>query len=409
MNASGSSAEKQPWIRPRHQFFRSLLGPVLGLCSRLRYHVRIERFRDEGAEPVLILYNHQTPFDQFFIMSAFRHPVYYVATEDIFSKGMLSSALRFIAAPIPIRKQKTDLQALATISRVAREGGNIALAPEGNRTFSGKTEYMSPAVVHLIRRLRLPVLFFRIEGGYGVHPRWSDKVRRGSMHARPVRLISPEEYGKMSARELLDCIQEGLSVNEAVPGGRYVSRRKAEYLERMVYVCPFCGLSVFRSSGDETECLSCRRRVRYGEDKRLTGVGFDFPFSFANDWYEYQKRFVNRLDPGDWRDKPMFTDRVCLYEVFEFRRKELREKDISLRLYGDRIVFGEEGENPRICPYSEISGMAAIGRNRLNFYHGDQTFQVRGDCHFNALKYVNLDYRAINVIKGEPYGEFLGL
>ncbi len=409
MNASGSSAEKQPWIRPRHQFFRSLLGPVLGLCSRLRYHVRIEQFRDEGAEPVLILYNHQTPFDQFFIMSAFRHPVYYVATEDIFSKGMLSSALRFIAAPIPIRKQKTDPEALANIAQVAREGGNIALAPEGNRTFSGKTEYMSPAVALLVRRLRLPVVLFRIEGGYGAHPRWSDRVRRGSMRARPVRLIPLEEYTRMSGTELFDCIREGLAVNEAAAGGPYVSRRKAEYLERMVYICPFCGLSVFRSEGDETECLTCRRRVRYGEDKRLTGVGFDFPFPFANDWYEYQKAFVNQLNPADWHEKPMFTDRVSLYAVYEFRKKVRLEKEISLRLYGDRIVFGEEAGEPQVYPYAEITGMAAIGRNRLNFYHGDQTFQVRGDCHFNALKYVNLYYRAINVIKGEPYGEFLGL
>ena len=48
-------------------------------------------------------------------------------------------------ANIEITGVSTDTRAIRTMIKVAREGGTVALAPEGNRTYSGKTEYMRPA------------------------------------------------------------------------------------------------------------------------------------------------------------------------------------------------------------------------------------------------------------------------
>lgn len=109
----------------------------------------------------------------------YRGPVYYVASEDLFSNGFVSGLLRYAVAPIPIRKQTTDIRSVMNCIKVAKEGGTIAIAPEGNRTFSGRTEYIKPSIVGLVRVLKLPVAFIRIEGGYGVQPRWSDVVRKG--------------------------------------------------------------------------------------------------------------------------------------------------------------------------------------------------------------------------------------
>ena len=409
MRASDVPSRDSPWVRPRHRFVFRLLSPLLGLLTRLKYRVLVDRFVPDSPGPYLILYNHQTPFDQFFLMMSFPFPIYYVATEDIFSKGFLSSLLRYLVAPIPIRKMKTDLAALGAIARVAREGGSIAIAPEGNRTFSGRTEHMSPAIAHLVRRLRLPVVFFRIEGGYGACPRWSDVVRRGPVRAYPSRVLRPEEYATLSGGDLFDLIRQELSVSEAAPGGPYRSSRRAEYLERMLYVCPFCGLSVFRSSGNTVECLSCHRRTLYQEDRSLRGLGFDSPFAFAADWYDHQQRFVSSLDLSRDLSSPLFVDHpVRLYEVRELRRKVPLARGQTLRLFGDRLILGEDPD-ARAFPFREIQGMAVIGRNRLNFYLADQTFQLRGDRRFNALKFVHLYYHFVNVEKGDPHGEFLGL
>ncbi|MBR4131913.1 MAG: 1-acyl-sn-glycerol-3-phosphate acyltransferase [Oscillospiraceae bacterium] len=392
-----------PWTRPRHRVVWAILRPFLRLYGRLKYGVRAERFR--GTGPHLILFNHQTPFDQFFVTMSFPGAVYYLATEDIFSIGWPAKVMSWGVAPIPIRKQSTDTRAIRTMIQVAREGGTVCLAPEGNRTYSGKTEYMRPAVASLAKKLGLPIALYRIEGGYGVEPRWSDRTRRGSMRAGVARVIPPEEYQAMSNEALYEEIRQGLYVNEAVADAEFRSNRRAEYLERAVYVCPFCGLTVFHSEGNELECERCHRWVHYRPDKRLEGVRYDFPFEFVNDWYEYQKDYVNHLDLTQHTAEPMFRDRAAVLRVIPCERKVPLRKEASLELYGDRVTVGGDWT----LPFAEITAAAVLGRNKLNLYHGGEIYQFKGDKRFNALKYVNLIHRYKNMAQGDEHGEFLGL
>lgn len=401
--------ETKTWLKPRHRILRFLFGWILILAGRLKYGVRAERFKEQGKRPYLILYNHQTPFDQFFVMASFTGAVYYLATEDIFSLGWLSKLIRYAVEPIPIQKQSMDLTAVKMILKVAKEGGTIAVAPEGNRTYSGKTEYMNPAIAHLAKKLKLPIALYRIEDGYGVEPRWSDKVRKGKMRAYVSRVIEPEEYKSLSNDELMDIIREGLTVNEACKGGPFRSSRQAEYLERCVYVCPACGLSVFRSQGNEVECLTCHRKVRYKEDRSMEGVGEPFPFTFVNDWYEYQKGFVNHLDTTTMTETPLFEDKANIVKVVPYKHKVPFLDDASMKLYGDRIVVVPQGKEEWIIPFVSLGGAAVLGRNKLNIYFEETIYQIKGDKHFNALKYMNLYYRFKNLTTGDKNGEFLGL
>jgi 1-acyl-sn-glycerol-3-phosphate acyltransferase len=174
-------SKKENWLKFRHKVVVWLLTYPFGLYVRLKYGIRIQPFRQQGNRPYLIVMNHQTAYDQFFVGLTFHRPVYYLASEDLFSMGWVSNLIRYLVAPIPIKKQTTDLQAIKNCIRVAREGGTICLAPEGNRTFHGKTVYMNPSIASLTKKLGLPLAIFRIEGGYGIHPRWSDVVRKGKM------------------------------------------------------------------------------------------------------------------------------------------------------------------------------------------------------------------------------------
>lgn len=393
--------KKKKWIHFRHKVVTEIARVVLTPYVKLKYHITVEKFREDKKRNYLILLNHQTPFDQFFVGMAFRDPVYYMATEDIFSLGWVSKLIRWAVAPIPIKKQTTDIQAVMNCIKVAREGGSIAIAPEGNRTYSGKTEYMNPAIASLAKKLGLPVLLFRIEGGYGAEPRWSDVVRKGKMRGYVSRVIEPEEAAAMSADEMYAAIRDGLYVNEACADGAFHHRELAQYLERAIYVCPDCGLSVFESHGDRFTCKKCGKTALYLPTKELTG---DFPFRFVNDWYEYQKDYVNHLDTRDHVQTPLYEDVANVSEVIVYERKVPLWKDARLKLYGDRVVL-----NDLVLPFEEISTAAALGRNKLNLYHGKRVYQIKGGKRFNALKYVNLCYRHKNIIKGDTDGKFLGL
>ncbi|MBQ7455209.1 MAG: 1-acyl-sn-glycerol-3-phosphate acyltransferase [Clostridia bacterium] len=399
------------WIKKyRHPIVRNLVVWATYPFVRFLYGCRPEPFRQENGRPHLVLFNHQTVFDQFFISASFRKPVYFVGTEDLFSMGFLSRIIRSFCSPIPFRKQTGDVAAMRTMLRVAREGGTLALAPEGNMTYSGKTETMRPAIALLVKTLKLPVALYRIDGGYGAQARWSNAIRKGVIRAGVFRVIEPEEAARYTNGELFEEIRKSLTVSEARDDGRrYRSNRRAEYLERVAYWCPFCGLSSFHSSGNQIFCEKCGRGVEYGEDKRLRGVDCEFPFEWYSDWYDAQQDFIRSLDPDAHRDAPLYRDTGDLLEVIVFKKKIPLRRRASIALYGDRIVFDEDTPNALVFPFSEMTGAAVQIRNKLNLHLGeDRFFQVRGGRRFNAVKYINLFYRWQALHGGRGDAGYLG-
>jgi 1-acyl-sn-glycerol-3-phosphate acyltransferase len=408
-NKKKKRKKREKWMKFRHKVVRGMLWIFIKPLAVAMYGIKIDKFKEEGKRPYLILYNHQTAFDQFFVGLAFKQPVYYVASEDLFSNGFVSSLIRWLVAPIPIKKQATDVAAVMNCIRLAKEGGTLAIAPEGNRTYSGKTEYIAPSIATLAKKIKLPIAIYRIEGGYGVQPRWSDKTRKGNMHSYVSKVIEPEEYSTMSNEELHSLIEKELYVNEGIADAIFTSGKKAEYLERAMYVCPYCGLSEFESNGNEIECKKCHRKLIYGEDKTLTGVGFDFPYKFVTEWYEAQKEYVCGLDLQPYYEKSMYTDKAKLSEVIVYKRKDVLREDSEIKLYGNRIVVDESKESSLVLPFDEVSAISVLGRNKVNIYHDKHVYQLKSDKRFNALRYVNMFYHYKNISKGETNEQFLGL
>ena len=401
--------EKKKWMKPRHKVVWEFFKPLLTIVSIIKFSIKVERFRGDRNRQYLILMNHQTPFDQFFVLMAFKGPIYFIASEDLLSNGLISSFFRWGIAPIAIKKQAGDFSAVITALRVAREGGTIAMAPEGNRTYSGRTMHINPAVAGLAKKMKLPIALFRIEGGYGMEPRWSNVTRRGKMKAYVSRVIEPEEYATLSNDELYEQIRQGLHVDEGIADGIFRSSKRAEYLERAVYVCPFCGFAEFESHGCEAECKCCHRKITYGEDKTITGVGYEFPFRFMTQWYDYQSDFMNSQNLLEFVQKPVFTDGARMSEVILNKRKQLLRKEANLSLYGDRVVVDEGTGDQLVLSFDEITAVSVLGRNKLNIYHGSTVYQFKGSNRFNALKYVHFYYRHKNIVRGDVDGKFLGL
>ena len=399
--------KKQKWIRFLHRIVWSLAFLVLYPYTRIKYRVKIKRFKEKQKRQYLVLFNHQTALDQFIVGAGFKGPVYYVASEDLFSNGWVSRLLEWAIAPIPIKKQATDARAVLNCMRVMKEGGTIALSPEGNRTYSGKTEYIKPAIVGLVKTLKMPLVLYRIEGGYGVHPRWSDVIRRGKIRAYVSKVVEPEEYAQMSDDELYTLIVEGLYVNEGCVDTPYKKKRLAEYLERAYYVCPDCGLTEFVSNKDLVTCKKCGKTARYLRDKSMEGVDCEWPFRFTTEWYDYQSKFINGLDLTKCTEQPLYTDKVLFSAVELYDKKYPISDDATVCLYGDRIMV-TAGNETYDFPFEKVSTVSVLGKNKVNIYFDGKLYQMKGDKRFNGVKYVHFCYRMKNILKGEN-DEFLGL
>lgn len=388
----------------RHKVITGIARPILGGYVRLKYGVKIIPFKEQKGKQYLVLFNHQTAYDQFLVGMSFKRPIYYVASEDLFSNGFVSKLLRWAVAPIPIKKQANDSSAVMNCIRVAKEGGTIAIAPEGNRTYSGTTEYIKSSIVKLIKVLKLPVAFLKIEGGYGVHPRWADKIRRGKITTRVSKVIEVEELKTLSDDELFSIIKSELYVNDYDFTGLYKGRKRAEFLERAIYVCPNCGFSYFYSDKNKFKCKNCSLEVYYGEDKILTSSSEDFSFKTVKEWYDYQANFVRKTNFNVYIDKPIYKDKTGFYEVKLYDKKRLIDKDASISIYANKLIV-EYKDKKLSFDFDKVSVLSVLGRNKLNVYFEDKLYQFKSDKRFNALKYVQLFYCA----KGGVDNEFLGL
>ncbi|MBQ4586081.1 MAG: 1-acyl-sn-glycerol-3-phosphate acyltransferase [Clostridia bacterium] len=408
MDKSNKRKKVKKWCKPRHKFFRWFINTLLTPYFKLLYHLKVRKFKDNKRQFV-ILFNHQTPLDQFIITKVFKNPIYFIASEDLFSNGWLSKAIVHTTAPIPIKKQTGDPRAIINCIKIAKEGGTISLSPEGNRTYSGKTEYMNPTIVPLVKKLGLPLALFRIEGGYGVQPRWSNYIRKGHLEAYVSRVIEPEEYKNMTDDELFEFISKELYVNEGCVDYEYHHKRLAENMERVFYVCPDCGLVKFTSKNDAIKCAKCGMEIKYLPSKELKGVGFDFPFRFTTEWYDYQNEFISKLDIEEMANSPIYEDTATLSEVILYKNKKKLHKNAKIQLYTNKIVVTPTKGEAITYSFDEATSVTVLGRSKVDIYIDNRVFQLKGDRSFNGIKYVNFYTKYRNMKKGDKYAKFLGL
>lgn len=413
------SSKQKKWIRYRHKIIRNLLAFPFYLVCRKKYHFTTETVKDSNKRQYIIVMNHQTPFDEFFVGLTFKCPVYYVATEDIFSLGFLSRLLEWAVAPIPIKKSTQDMNAIRNIMQVAKEGGTICIFPEGNRTYSGCTEYVKPAITKLIKMTGLPVAVLKLEGGYGVEPRWSTELRKGKVTCKVAEILEPEEYKKMSQEEFYERLTKDFYVDDTAGNISYQSNNRAQFAERLLYVCPECGLTHFESSGNNISCKKCGLTAEYTENLKLNNLsekGLKLPYTTMKEWYNAQEKFVAALNPDDFAKEPVFSEKVVLSKVRLYKSKVILSKDCAFELYGNRYILKcndkESAFNIEML-FDDIKAVSVLGRNKLNIYYKDEVFQIKSDDRFNAVKYLHFYCHYKNTksekdLKGDG-NEFLGL
>lgn len=399
--------KNKKWTKRRHKFSWALINAIAKPICKFKYHLHYKKFKESKNRQFLVLINHQTPFDQFFFSLMFSGKKAMVVTEDVMRNGFISSMLRFMIAPIPFRKSSNDIKAVMSCIKVAKEGAHIFISPEGNRTYSGKTGYIKPSISKLAKMLKLPIAILKFDGGYSVQPRWSDVTRKGSMKAFVETIIEPNDFLDLSDEQLFELIQQKLYHDESGDTGIYKSKRRAEYLERAMYVCPDCGLSTFESCKEKIVCKKCGKTIIYNENKLLTSQDNDFPFTTVGEWYNYQCDYIKNIDITKYFDTPAYTESVNLFKVFEDKAKLITGIKLKFSLYGDKF-FIEGKEKSKAFEFDNISAVTCLGRNKLDFYYKDSIYQIRGGKRFNALKYMNFFY-TYKTYKGENDGKFLGL
>ena len=399
--------KKKKWSRIRHLIIIFLARIVMWPILFFGYGFRYKRFQRDKRN-YLILYNHVSAFDQIFIAYLFKCKTYYVGSDDLLTHKTVGPILKWTVNLIPYKKASTDFTILRTCRQVASENANICISPEGNRTYSGKTCHMNPTIAKMIHFLKLPVAIVNIEGAYGVQPRFAKKKRRGRCKVYVSKVIEYEEYKDLSYEELFELVKTNLIVDESIPSGPYKSKTRAEYIERAIYNCPVCGFSHFISKGSKMSCTKCGATVEYTEYKQFESLDGKISFKNIAEWYEYQEQYILNYNLGEVSENiPIFEDKGSLFKIIPRKKRELLYEDALIKLYNNRIEFIKKSEVFTI-KLENIVSSGVFGKNKVNFFTKEDTFQIKSDVHFNALKYVHMVYK-FKMEKGENNERFLGI
>jgi 1-acyl-sn-glycerol-3-phosphate acyltransferase len=120
--------------KPLYAIVRLIVGGFLRLWFRLRI-TGAEHVPKEGA--AIVAPNHKSFWDSFFVAMATRRHVRFMAKTELI-EGRVGRLLVRLGA-FPVRRGAADADALETAREVLRQGGLLALFPEGTRVRDPET------------------------------------------------------------------------------------------------------------------------------------------------------------------------------------------------------------------------------------------------------------------------------
>ncbi|MGI6392644.1 MAG: lysophospholipid acyltransferase family protein [Candidatus Izemoplasmatales bacterium] len=382
-------------VRFRHHLTFAFLRFIFRWYLFFRYNFKRRYFHLDSPGPQLLLFNHAANIDGYVVGCSFRRPVYFVSTEHLFSVKGLSWLVDYLIAPITIQKNRPDLSAVRKIIKVAKEGGLIALSPEGNTTFTGESPRFDLNLVKLVKKLKIPLVFFHIKGNYLSNPRWGKSIRKNRITCEITCTLNPQEIADKSETELYELIRKSHYVNayqdQLTNPLVYRSKAPALYLERVLIVCPKCrAFDRLYSEGAHIRCRNCDL------DMSLDEYAFfnDNPYNFQTviDWDNWQKPVIKSILSLYPVDRPLFSPAVV--KVLEHvktnkpysHKKRLGKATFTMTMSAFTLTFQDRTV---ILPFDSIEEVAIADKNQFFLYFPQaNTLMLFGTGRFGPYKYL---------------------
>lgn len=348
------------------KIFRAMAIPVL----RTMYKYSCEVYKDLKG-PYLVLANHNTDLDPGLVASSFPQQMYFVASEHVYRAGFASKLLRYLFEPIAKRKGTSDTVTVMKSIRALREGKNVCLFPEGQKSFNGRTGEIHLATGKLVKASKASLITYKLEGGYFTTPRWGYGIRKGKTHGSIVNIYDPETLEKLSAEEITDIVIKDL-YEDAYEKQKenpiaYKGKNLAKGLEHSLCVCQSCKkLDTLSSIKNKVFCKEC------GFSTTLDCFGYfdeNSKFKTVAQWDDFQqeelKKFVEDKKSSDSTFLFENTDSTLKSVKAEHQEENLGTGTFSM--FTDKFVFHVEGKDDLELLHSDIVDISMYGKQGLVF------------------------------------------
>ena len=161
----------RPYPRMLPQWALDIVRPTVAILSRVMWRIRwrnLEHIPSAGG--VIIVGNHQTYLDPFWIGSRIKRPVRFLAWDAAFSWPLVGPMMALFGS-WPLNLGGHDPGPIRLSLQWVREGGAVVLFPEGGRgNPDGSMIRFKAGAVRMALEAGVPILPVTIRGGERIWP-----------------------------------------------------------------------------------------------------------------------------------------------------------------------------------------------------------------------------------------------
>lgn len=159
----------------------------------------------KNAQPYLYLFNHESMFDAFMLVSAIPHYITAVGANKQFSWPVWGYLVkRYGAIPIKRRRLKSAIGSLSLAEEAIRKGTSFIIAPEGTRTLTGEMNPFKKGPFHVAKNTGVTIVPVGIIGAFEAKRKFDWRLKPGVLTVHIGAPILAEEFKDMSVEELRD-------------------------------------------------------------------------------------------------------------------------------------------------------------------------------------------------------------
>jgi 1-acyl-sn-glycerol-3-phosphate acyltransferase len=146
---------------------------------RIEHH-GTENIPQDSARGLLLVSNHQTYFDPFWLCLPIRRKFRFMAWDQAFNWFAVGRCIRYLGAfPVSLEKRGVK-KAMIEAIRSLRDGAMLIIFPEGSREFSdGQLLPFKAGAVRIAMEAKVPILPVTIRGGNRV---WAQDLKFPHLH-----------------------------------------------------------------------------------------------------------------------------------------------------------------------------------------------------------------------------------
>ena len=357
----------------RHQIFWKIIRFIAPSVLKPLYKYSYE-LAPKLEPPYLVFSNHNGDLDPALVALSFPQQMYFVASEHVYRAGFASKILRFVFEPIAKRKGTADAVTVMKSIRALREGKNVCIFPEGQKSFNGITGEINIATGKLVKASKASLVTYKLEGGYFTTPRWGKGIRKGKMHGSIVNIYNKEDLEKLSPEEITDLVKKDLYEDAYQKQSQnpiaYKGKNLAEGIEHALCLCPECKqIDTLFSKKNSVFCKNCD----FTTSIDIYGY-FDESCKFKTvlQWDEFQQEELKKLIQEKSSEKSEFifsNDEVTLKTVKAEHQEEIIGTG-KFSMFTDKFIFNSVKDEKEISleiPQKNIVDISMYGKQALVF------------------------------------------